>query len=200
MKEQHRAARGPVVEVSFEGTTPETKHLQFTARWALVGRRWECVGVGVDLVHGVDHYPHHIRRQDVDLIRMSEVLERGTELLSHRLEEALDNTAKGERQLIEPLMGDYPQEWAESQRAEAEELQAAVPKRVGRPRRVSPSELEEVARIYKSAQQRGDHPTKAVQEELGLSRAVAVRRVWMCRRDELLPKTQQGFESAKEES
>lgn len=65
----------------------------------------------------------------------------------------------------------------------------------GRPA-LPPEHYVDVARIYTEAYQRGLKPTKAVQEELSVSKSTAAKWVSRCRELGLLPLTRRGKPSA----
>lgn len=63
---------------------------------------------------------------------------------------------------------------------------------------LSRGEYDEVARVYREAWDRGENPTKAVEEAFGLSYSGAAKRVLRARRAGALPPTRQGKSGFKE--
>ena len=103
--------------------------------------------------------------------------------------------AERDEQLSQPLSPGALLSWDEYayivNRELDDDLKAVPPRRRGRPA-ISTEILQEAARVYSGAYEKGEPPTQAVREHFNLKRANAARYVWLCRQKGLLPPTTQG--------
>ncbi|MBN1631072.1 MAG: hypothetical protein JW990_15020 [Thermoleophilia bacterium] len=153
-----------------------TKHLWVTVGWALIGERWECVSLRIDVVSDV----RPLQGKDLRIIKFGDLLEYATARLRARRDAFFPPGSEMEVWTLEyDDAGEVVKTVTTKPRPGSEDM--ALPKRKGRAP-VPLTKLREVARVYEEARQKGDYPTKAVQDHFpGTRRGTAARWVWLCR-------------------
>jgi len=157
-------------------------HWEVTFRILEVHGRAECVGVEV---RWPDEGCGDPRPMKADTLRFP---------FASLLLKARRETAKINRQLgevaVRPNTGLYqpsvgPEGWREVKAgldAGARLLDPPDGTKGGRRARYTPADLEHVVEVYSKAHHDGEAPTRAVEAALGVSRGMAGKLVWRCRR------------------
>lgn len=200
-------------DVSFPWPNAKTGHLWITVKWRMLDDRWECIGLGIDFAPGARVRP--LQRHDLDIIKMSDLLDYAASLLPGALMHAYNDSEpptpdqeENLRRLIDgALFGRPPlspeaveREVAQLDQRTAEVLEESlegVPKKLGR-RPLSPEDLRKAAQVYSEAYKNGQNPTAAVQKHFDLKKNAAASWVWRCRKAGLLPPTQRGMARGSE--
>jgi hypothetical protein len=156
-----------------------------TVGWRLMGERWECVSLAVTIAEEAQLRP--LQTTDLRGLRLPAITAQGAVMLRLELAAEVEELrAQGRPQ----SRAEYREATLELRRA-SEALQAAQPRRVGRPA-TPDTELQRVSRIYAAAYRDHRPPTKAVAEELGLSYSAAAKRVAHCRLAGFLGEAERG--------
>jgi hypothetical protein len=180
-------------------------------KWAKVGERWECIGLGIDFAPGAR--VRGLRTSDLRTIRMGEVLDVAASALNEKL---LDEAGAGSPltaeqsenqkmvlQVIAKLAGEPVEDLDRRLGESTDQGRALAMKRaheeVASPKggRTTPIQLtddllQEVADVYSAAQRDRQHPTKAVQAHFGGTKQRAAQWVFRARKAGKLPPTRQG--------
>lgn len=156
-----------------------------TVGWRRMGERWECVSLTVTIAK--EAQLRALQTTDLRGLRLPAITARAAVKLRRELAADVEKLrAQG------PPRGrtEYRQATQKLRRA-SEALQAAQPRRVGRPA-TPEAELQRVSRIYAKAYWDHRPPTRAVAEALDLSYSGAAKRVAQCRLAGFLGEAERG--------
>ena len=156
-----------------------------TVGWRRMGERWECVSLTVTIAEEANL--RALQTTDLRGLRLPAITARAAVKLRRELAAEVE-----ELRVQGPPRGrtQYRAATLELRRA-SEALQAAQPRRVGRPATPA-AELQRVSRIYAKAYLDHRPPTRAVAEALGLSYSAAAKRVAQCRLAGFLGEAERG--------
>ena len=162
---------------------PDKGPLEVVVHWHMMGGRWECVGLTIDVVRPLTGPPNRapirpLTTNDLRSISMRELLDRARREHARLLRSTLLEDEEDDSRLTQIVDG---------------LITAGGPRRPGRPP-LPRAHLEAVAKVYRDAYISGENPTATVAEKFHVTRTAAAKWIDKCRADDvrLLGKTSRG--------